>query len=317
MPELIPTATEAEWLEARRLRITASEIAVVMGLSPYDSPYSLYHRKLGNLPPVEDTAAMERGRVLEPYIAEKFAERHPEFRVTGDGRELYAHPERDWMAATPDRLLCDWRTDPDDPLMTAVLECKVDGGSPDWGEEGTDVIPVHYRAQVIWQCSVMGVSTAYVACLNVARWQVREYVVEMDDAARDDLTLMLGEARDFLDRIDSEEPPGVDWRPATAAALKALYPSLADADWEIPASLASRYRSAVAKAKAAEQKKRLYENQIRARIGDARRATSGGEVIARRDVYEVREHVRKASTVDKLVPVFPKAAKENHDADSE
>ena len=78
----IPARTEAEWLEARRQGITASEIAAVMGLSPasQDGPYALYHRKTGTLPPIEDNDAMERGRVLEPYIAEKFARwRYPDF----------------------------------------------------------------------------------------------------------------------------------------------------------------------------------------------------------------------------------------------
>lgn len=38
---------------------------------------------------------------------------------------------------------------------------------------------------------------------------------------------------------------------------------------------------------------------------------ASGDVIARRDVYEVREHVRKASTTDKLVPVYPKPKRES------
>ena len=109
---LIPARSEAEWLEARRQGVTASEIAAVMGLSPasQDGPYALYHRKTGTLPPIEDNDAMERGRVLEPYIAEKFAQRRPELVVDGDGRQLYAHPDRPWQMATPDRLVQDSAT---------------------------------------------------------------------------------------------------------------------------------------------------------------------------------------------------------------
>lgn len=317
----IPTGSEAEWLEARRRGVTASEIAIVMGLSPYSSPYALFHQKLGNLPDIEDTAAMERGRVLEPYIARKFAERNPEFRVYGDpdGRMLFAHPERPWQMATPDRLInetchaelsSDDCTCMNDPL--AVLECKVDGGSDEWGEEFTDEIPVHYRAQVLWQMDVMGVSTAYVACLRVRDWKVRDYWLEMDDDARADLKLMRSEAREFLDRLDTKDEPDVDWRPATLDALRTLHPDVEDESVCVPDQLGRWYHAACRNVKHWEQRKRLYEARIRQQMGSARRAYTaiGSEPVARRDVYEVREHVRKAHTVDKLVPTPPEPEKE-------
>lgn len=325
---LIPTASEAEWLEARRQGVTASEIAVLMGLSPYDSPYGLYHRKLGILPADGDSDVMEKGRVLEPVIAAKFAALHPEFSVTGDGRQLWAHPDRKWQIATPDRLLAEtWFEPVDGPQLieevsrtVAVLECKVDGGSPDWGEPGTDEIPVHYRAQVLWQCRVMGVRRWHAACFNADRWKARWYEGVIDEAAEHDLAVMEDEARDFLDRIDRQEPPDVDWRPATIAALKTLHPSVDDTeDVLLSTQLGKRWRAAIRNEKHWEQRKKLYEAQIRQAMGSARRASMlgiGREPLARRDVYEVREHVRKASTVDKLVPVYPKD-KKNVSTDSQ
>jgi putative phage-type endonuclease len=332
--ELIPTASEAEWLEARRKGITASEIAIVMGLSPYSSPYALYHQKLGILPADDDQAVFERGRVLEPYIAGKFAAAHPEFVLRGDGRELYAHPERPWQMATPDRMMHGRIVSIGDGghfiKPVALLETKTDAGD-EWGDQGTDDIPVHYRCQVLWQMDVMGVDRAYVACLRMRQWDIREYVIEHDESplieyphdvpgplasgicrACADIELMRDAARDFLDRMDRQEPPDVDWRPATIGALKALHPSVEDSGIFVSTQLASRYRAAVKNHKHWEQRKKLYEAQLRERMGSNRRAhvrsenIPAGEVIARRDVYEVREHVRKASTTDKLVPVYPK-----------
>ena len=315
----IPTSTEAEWLEARRQGITASEIAAVMGLSPasQDGPYALYHRKTGTLPPIEDNDAMERGRVLEPYIAEKFAQRRPEFIVDGDGRSLYAHPDRPWQMATPDRVVNDIRLDMlpgtdevfEEYEPYAVLETKSDASFGDqWGEDGTDEIPVHYRCQGLWQMDVMGVSTAFVACLFIQTWKIRVYELTMDDAAVADLKLMREEARDFLDRIDLQEPPDVDWRPATASALKHLHPSVQDVDVPVKRKPIIAYRAAVKAYKAADLRKKLAENRLRLLLGDGHRITDErtGEVIARRDVYPVKEHVRKATTVDKLVPVKSK-----------
>ena len=331
---LIPTASEAEWLAARRRGITASEIAVVMGLSPYSSPYALYHQKLGILPADEDQAVFERGRVLEPYIAGKFAAAHPEYIYDGTGRELYASSDRPWQLATPDRLVgtyeIEWETNGTIPLeVIAVLETKTDAGD-EWGDEGTDEIPVHYRCQVLWQMDVMGVDRAYVACLRMRQWDIREYVIEHDESplieyphdvpgplapgicrACADIALMRDAARDFLDRIDRKEAPDVDWRPATIGALKALHPSLTDEDALISTQLGKWYRAAVKNCKAAEQKKKLYEARIREAMGSAHTASIlgiGREPLVRRDVYTVREHVRRESTVDKLVIINPKKA---------
>ena len=332
MPDLIPTASEAEWLEVRRKGVTASEIAIIMGLSPYSSPYALYHQKLGILPADDDQAVFERGRVLEPYIAEKFAAAHPELMVAGTGRELFAHSGRPWQLATPDRLLCDdMRLDfvpgyvIEEITPHAVLETKTDAGSDEWGEPGTNEIPVHYRCQVLWQMDVMGVDRAYVSCLDPARWQIREYVIEHGncfateaseriggdgpcDVCRDQ-ALMRREGENFLFRIEVGAVPDVDWRPATIGALKQLHPSVTDDDVLISTQLGKWYRAACRNYKRAEQKKKLYEARIREAMGSAHTASMlgiGREPLVRRDVYEVGESVRKAYTVDKLVSVKPK-----------
>jgi len=40
-----------EWLEVRRSGITATDIPVILGLSPWDSKFALWHRKAGNHEP--------------------------------------------------------------------------------------------------------------------------------------------------------------------------------------------------------------------------------------------------------------------------
>ena len=308
---LVSAATEAEWLAARRQGITASEIAVVLGLSPWSSPFELYHRKTGDLPGQPDSDAMALGRHMESWVADRFEEQRPEFLPTGDGRHLYAHPERPWQMATPDRLLWDIGGPSLDPL--AVLECKVDNGDG-FGDDGTDQVPVHYRCQVLWQMDVLGVTTGFLAALIWHRRQVRVYELTMDDQAEADLELMLNEANDFLYRVRCGYPPEVDWRPATSTALKRLHPSVEDRDVIIPRKLAAQYRAACAAVKGAERRRHLAENQIRQRMGSARRAVENAAIarfgVARRDVYDVPAKTieRKAFTVDKLVPVYPREA---------
>jgi putative phage-type endonuclease len=307
------TAPEAEWLEARRHGVTASEIAVLMGLSPYSSPFALYHEKTGDLPGgLDDILFLRIGRHNESLAADLFAEAHPEFYVAGDGRELYAHPERPWQLATPDRLVHEegsgyLRFPP--PL--AVLECKTSGSYDGWGDDGTGQIPVHYRCQLLWQMDVMQVTTGYVACLFFAgSRQFRVYELTLDADAKADLELMRTEAELFLWRIKLRNPPDVDWRPATSAALRRLHPDVDDRDVPVRRMPVIRYRAACAAYKAAEQRKKLAENRLRQLLGNGHRITSlhTGEVVARRDVYDLPEKTitRKACTVDRLMPVKPK-----------
>jgi putative phage-type endonuclease len=308
---LVPTATEAEWLEARRKGVTASEIAVILGLSPWSSPYALYHRKAGTLPEQDDSDAMALGRYLESFVADQFAARHPEFYLGGDGHALYAHPERPWQMATPDRLIHEDGTGYlRFPPALAVLECKTSAAYDGWGDDGTDEIPVHYRCQVLWQMDVLGVTAGYVACLFLHSRQLRVYELTMDDQARADLKLMREHAELFLTRLPNDHfgghPPDVDWRPATGDALKRLHPDVEDTDVPVRRMPIIQYQAACRAYRAAEQRKKAAENRLRQLLGNGRRITSihTGEVIATRQVYDLapRTIERSACTVDKLVP---------------
>ena len=298
---LIPTPAEADWLAARRQGITASEVAIVMGLAPHEwpSPFSLYHQKLGDLPAAEDTLSLRVGRHFESLVCELFSELHPEFALVGDGRQLYAHPDRPWQLATPDSLVFEGAAD--EPLAT--FEAKTSASYEGWGEDGSDDIPVHYRCQKLWQMDVMGVTTGYVTCLFTHSRKLRVYEITLDADAEHDLKLMREEAEMFWSRIGRHAEPEVDWRPATTDALKTLNPGLEQRDVTVGAQLAKSYRAAQRRYKDAERRKDLMTNRLLQAVGSARRALDpAGEVVATHQVYGVKEHVRKASTVNKLVP---------------
>jgi putative phage-type endonuclease len=308
---LVPTATEAGWLEARRQGVTASEVAVLMGLAPdsYGSPYALYHRKRGDLGDIEDTLTMRIGRHFESLADELFAEARPEFIIGGDGRSLYARPDRPWQMATPDRLVWErgndtfWPGSDFQNLPDAVLECKKWHTYDGWGEDGSDDIPVHFRCQVLWQCDVLGVDSWFLAVLFTHADKFRVYEGVIDSAAERDLTLMRAAALEFRARVLAGFPPDVDYRPATADALKKLHPDLEDTEVVIPVRLAARYQAASRAYKAAEKRYALTVNQIRSRAASARTIiTADGNRVATRQVYDVKEHVRRKSHVDKLVP---------------
>lgn len=58
------------WLEYRKNKITASDIATIMGLNPFKSEYRLFQEQMGAIEPPLENERMKRGRKLEP-IARK------------------------------------------------------------------------------------------------------------------------------------------------------------------------------------------------------------------------------------------------------
>lgn len=306
---VLPADTPRDvWLGARQAGIGASEIAAVMGISPWESPFSLYWRKVNGWRN-EETEETTAGHRAEPVIADWWAEQHPDWLVATAG--LYAHPDRPWQMATPDRLVytpcdCPWHAPGDEVALTALLECKYLVQSWDgWGEPGTDDIPVYYRAQCLWQLDVLGVDQVHVAAWHGA--QFREYLVRRDET---DLTMMREAGRRFWQRVQAGDPPPVDEHSATLTALKRLHPSVEDIDVEVDARLAAGYARARRIKTAAEKLCDRYEAELRAQLGDARRAVHDGRTVATRVVTDIAERTQTvaAHTRDYLLAPRKKAS---------
>ncbi|MCM1977189.1 YqaJ viral recombinase family protein [Streptomyces sp. G1] len=288
-------APRDEWLAARRPGITASEIAAVLGISPWQSAFSLYWEKTGLVAPAPDSDRLSLGRHLEPWIAERWAADHPDVEMVPGG--LFASVERPWQLATPDRLL-DIKAD--DRWRDGVLEIKSSGTYEGWGPDGSDEVPAYYRAQVLWQMDVLGLDDAFIVCFFLTTQARRTYRIPYDAP---DVAFMRERALAFLDRVRREEPPQVDGHHATLTTLKALHPSVVDEDAVIPADVAARYRAACAAAKKADAAKAAAENQVRAHLASARVALDPeGRPVATRSVYDRRGFWVEPTTIDRLNP---------------
>jgi putative phage-type endonuclease len=273
-------AQSPEWYAAREAGLGGSEIAAVLGLSKWDSRFSLWHRKAGNVPLQDDNTDMEWGRRLEPVIAAKFCEDHPELVPIIGG--TYVNAERPWQVANPDLLLgpacdCDGPIhDCDQSQPTAVLEVKTSRYADEWGAPGTDEVPPYYLVQCRWYLDVLGVDRAYLAVL-IGGSEYREYVIEPDDA---DTELMRTAGAEFMESLRLGIAPNIDEHSATYETVRKLHPGIDGTDVEIPARLARWYLSAVAACSAAERRKRKHAAAVADRIGNARRAVSDGRTIA-------------------------------------
>ena len=262
----------SEWHAARAAGIGGSEIAAVLGLSPYESRFSLWHRKQGMAAPVEENEVMYWGRLHEPTICMEFARRHPEWVV--QEAPTYAAAGRPWQIANPDRLLIA------DGVPAALLEAKTARDDTGWGDEGTGDIPVYYRAQCLWYCDVLGLPRCHVAVL-IGGSDYREYTVEYDPA---DALQMRAAGAEFMRSLADGERPSIDGHGATYQTVRELPEGLDDVDVEIPPSLRDRWHAAQDAAWAAEDELTACKSLLLDAIGTGRRATCGGDRVATRTV---------------------------------
>jgi len=265
-----PMPGTPEWLRL----MSASKIAAVVGLSPYESRFSLWFRMSGLLDPEPDNDTFRRGHYLEPAIAEWFADKHPELTV--EPGQTWALDADDRITATPDRLLFDISDVP-----CAVLECKSASDMDGWGPAGSDEIPVGYRAQVQYQMHVVGVKVAYVAVL-LPFLSFREYRIDYNEAEAAQLIKAGQEFMDSLAGQPAEQRPDLDAHTATYETLRELHPDIDPDDVELPETVARDFCDSRYALDAAQAAERLARAKVLDALGNAKRAMYLGSTIATR-----------------------------------
>lgn len=268
-------AGSPEWWDARRGGLGGSEIAAVLGLSKWESRFSLWHRKAGEVGPSESNPEMEAGVRLEPAIVGKFADEHPELRVLPD-KAMYRHIDRPWQLASPDALI--YRADMaagEDPI--AVGEAKFALYDDEWGAEGTDEIPPYYLAQARWNMDALGLDLCYLEVFIGSSADFREYVIKADPA---DQEYVRGRAEEFLGTLARGERPSIDAHEATYEVIREMHPLIEDTSVEIAPTLRDSYRLACTELDTAKKNKRWAVSLVLDAMGNARRAVCQREEIA-------------------------------------
>lgn len=261
-----------EWDEARKgLCITATEIASVLGLSPWTSRFTLWHKKAG-LPsaPFETSPEMRWGSRFEDDVADEFAERHPEHPLLETG--TWRHRDRAWQRATPDRLWGD-----------SIAEIKTAASPDGWGPDGSDEFPVHYRCQVIWQQDTLGLHAPARLAVLILPYDYREYVVEYDET---DAKVMRDAAERFLDDVRRGNRPPIDGATDTYRTIRVQPDGLEDRDVELPADLVARWDAAYSDLALAAADLTQVRGEVLDLIGNAKRAVHGDRRIAYRTVRD-------------------------------
>lgn len=274
------------WLAWRRQGIGASDMAGLLGISRWSSPWSVWADKSGLLPINDDDGASDKmrfGQRAEPMIVPWFEE---ETGLHVAAQQILAqNDERPWMLATPDGAV--FETPPASNAAELMehgfgmagllggLEIKVDTIGKRWA-----VIPEYYQAQGQWQMAVTGWERVWFAVLH--GWRLEVYELERDQA---DIDFMIERAERFwADHVLTGDPPPVDDTDATAAALAAVYPGRTpeetiELDDDVIGWLDKLAQAKKDQADAKRAGKRASA-EIRARIGSYTYATVGGVQVA-------------------------------------
>lgn len=266
-----------EWLNARRSGIGGSDVAAILGLSPWRTPVDVYLDKTGQAEHTPENEAMHWGTVLEDVVARHYAEANG--RKVQRINKIIRHPERDWMLANIDRAIVapGSRARFDAGVLRGadgLLEVKTTSAykAEDW--RGDD-LPLYYTAQVIWYMAITGMPWSDVAVL-IGGNHYQQRRVEFDSAV----------ATEIIERCEAfwrgNVLAGIAPEPVSAADVVKLYPQdcgesiEADADL-LPLIIQARdLRQSI---KADETALETLTDAIKTRMCDASALTVQGQPV--------------------------------------
>lgn len=270
-----PEPGSPAWLKT----VSASKVAAILGVSKWDSPYSMWRKMRSEIPSDDGKNADDksRGHYLEAGVLAWWADQHPEVLDTTIRTQLYVtHPEYPWATATLDAFACDIFGN------TIVVEVKTADSHDEWGAPGTDEIPAYYAAQVMWSLSC--VPEAQLACVPVLfghpHLGLEEFVIQRDD---DLIAAIVAKCAAFYESLTGDAPPDLDDTVATYDAIRAMHPNIVPSDAvELTPQQAWEFLDAGDCAKAAVIRERAAKTVVLDAMGQAQYAVCNDIKVARR-----------------------------------
>ena len=155
-------AFEAKHLKNRELSIGGSDIGAILGLSKFRTPLEVWMEKTGKEARQLDSLPLRFGSFAEEFVASEYS-RVTRYELLHD-ESIYIHPTHPMMSAHVDRfILGNGLNKP----ATRLLECKTANpfARGEWGEPGTDQVPMSYLCQCIWYMAITGIAQCDLAVL--------------------------------------------------------------------------------------------------------------------------------------------------------
>ena len=266
--------------------IGSSDAPSVLGVSPWKSQFMLYQEKIGafseDVTPAKQRL-FDRGHRWEPVVVEmvvdEMRERGHDVQIIGRNQR-YHDAELPFLAAEIDlELLIDGEE------CNSEIKTVHPFAAKDWGEEGTDEIPIYYAAQVMHGLMVNRRQRSIVAAL-IGVDDLRIHQIERDEET---IAAIRSREIEFWRRVQERDAPPAE----TSDDVKWLYARdggvVIEADYDL-AVLCDNLKLKRRYIKQEEEAAEAMATMIKARMGHASTLMLGGKKIA--TWKSNRDHVR-------------------------
>jgi predicted phage-related endonuclease len=198
--ELVCFVGEKEWLEARRNGIGASDIASILGHGFKSSTEVFLDKTRQDDGEPEDSESLDTGKLLEDDVLELYLRRR---RRSGADPVIWTRPfsffrskSNPIFRASLDGIVTN---------ETIALNAKTAiGGFDEWGEPGTDEIPLRNIYGALWEMFVLGPEYVEHHTPTLLGGKFDIWTVRRDDELIED---MVKRAEAFWEHVKNGTPP--------------------------------------------------------------------------------------------------------------
>ena len=168
----------------RTKSIGGSDIAAILGVSPFKSSYELYLSKTNSIYIDQETnLAMEIGTELESFVLEKYKKKHgitygitSDQLITDKEKLFKTHKDYNFLSSNLDAITMDGKT---------IIEVKTSSSLKGW-EDG---MPEHYKMQVAHYANIWDVEKVIVVLLVLGSYKgMYEFVYERNPELESKIT---------------------------------------------------------------------------------------------------------------------------------
>ena len=180
-----------EDLKERQLGIGASDAAPALGLSKYKTPYQLWEEKTALEVVQFDSPILRRGRMFEPIIRQLYSDETGRAVKKVPSMRSEKYP---FMTASPDGYAEDGKR---------YIEIKTARNKSEWGEPGTDEIPLPYMIQVQHGLIVTGLEIADIP----VSFSLDDFAIYEVPADRELQEMIIEKEATFWELVKNRIPP--------------------------------------------------------------------------------------------------------------
>lgn len=253
--------------------ISPSKVASILGISRWESKYSLWMRMKGLADPTGPKDIFKMGHAMEMAMAELYRLDHPEWRLS-KGEVQFATDRYGFPAVcTLDRRASKGRS-------RRVVELKIARDMSEWGDEGTGECPSDYASQVIMQMLLSGYTKTPAHLVVLSGWYRHfTYEINYDPFVAD---WIIDECRKFYQSLSNDEPPELDDSISTYETVRSMHPEIDGSSVEVDHALIQRMKDSRHEISRWDAELRADKTKLLDKMGNAEFAVVDGVVVAQR-----------------------------------